>query len=73
MLRWEFVYGMGLGMLVGPSEGWVGGIPSIEPQNPRCPLHVLWTVLIPYSRVSTIDKTELKDFLARVFSPKADL
>ena len=46
----------------------MGGIPLIESKNPRFPFHVFWKILIPYSRLSRIDKTDLKEFPARVFS-----
>ena len=52
---------MGIGMLVGPSEGWVGWIPLIELKNPRCPFHASWKILIPYSRLTRIDKTDIKN------------
>ena len=66
--------GVGIGMLVGPSEGCVGGgIPLNELQNPRFPFHVFWTILILYSRFSRVDKTDLKDLPARVFPTFFDL
>ena len=50
----------------------MGGIPLIDLKHPRFPFHVPWKILLPYSRFSRIDKTDLKDFLARVFSNNFD-
>ena len=47
--------GVGIGM------GWVGRIPLIELKNPRCPFHVFLKILVPYSRISRSDKTDLMD------------
>ena len=47
--------------------GWVGRIPLIEFKNPRFPFHVFQKILIPYSRFSRFDKTDLKNLSARVF------
>ena len=46
----------------------MGGIPWIELKNARFSFHVFQKMLIPYSRCSIIDKTDLKDVSPRVFS-----
>ena len=51
---------------------WVGRIPLLDCKNLRCPFHVVWQTLIPYSRFSWSDKTDLEDFPARVFSNICD-
>ena len=45
----------------------MGRIPLMELKIPRFPFHVFWKILIPYSRFSRSDKTNLKDFPACVF------
>ena len=53
--------GVGIGM------GWVGRTLLIDLKSPGFPFHVFRKILIPYSRFSRIDKTDLKDFPAQVF------
>ena len=52
------------------SECWLdlakGGIPLIDLESPRFPFHVFWKILIPHA-FSLIDKTDRKEFSARVF------
>ena len=56
----ERVRGVGVG-------DWVGGWDSFNwVENPICPFH-FFKILIPYSRFSRIDKTDVKDCSAHAF------
>ena len=57
---------VGIGMLVGHTEGWadgrVGFLCVIELKKPRFSFYVVWIKLIPYSRFARTAQTDLKDF-----------
>ena len=71
-----FMQGWGLECWLDPAKGgWVGGregFLQLNRQNPRFPFHVFRKMLIPYSRFSRIDMTDLKDCSARAFSDIPD-